>query len=80
MLTSDLYGKEIITNTGHKLGYVEDIILDMESGSVNSLMLVKLEDLASGKGKGEEFRKNTVNYERVKNISESVIVSTEKIK
>lgn len=78
MLASDLYGKEIITTSGRKLGYVEDVILDMEGGKIGSLMLIKLSDLSQGENVGETLRKNTVNFERVKNVSETVIVGNDK--
>lgn len=78
MLASDLYGKEIITTSGRKLGYVEDVILDMEGGKIGSLMLIKLSDLSQGENVGEKLRKNTVNFERVKSVSETVIVGNDK--
>ncbi|MGI0134368.1 MAG: PRC-barrel domain-containing protein, partial [Candidatus Micrarchaeaceae archaeon] len=38
ILLSDLYGKQIISNTGKMVGMVEDIIVDFEEGSVSSLL------------------------------------------
>ncbi len=75
-LISDLYGKQIITTSGNKLGMVEDIILDFESGTVASLLLVKLDDLVKGKNTSEMIKKNSVHFERVKNVSETIIVSS----
>ena len=75
-LISDLYGKQIITTSGNKLGMVEDIILDFESGTVASLLLVKMDDLVKGKNTTEMIKKNSVHFERVKNISETIIVSS----
>jgi sporulation protein YlmC with PRC-barrel domain len=80
MLASDLYGKEIITNSGNKLGYVEDMIFNMEEGSIDSLTLIKLSDLSKGENIGEKLRKNTVKYSRVKSVSESIIVGMEHLK
>jgi sporulation protein YlmC with PRC-barrel domain len=74
ILVSELYGKSIITNSGKKVGLVEDVILDFEKGSVASLLLTKMEELTrmpAGKG---NLSKNTVNYERVSSVSESIIV------
>lgn len=75
-LISDLYGKQIITTSGNKLGMVEDVILDFESGTVASLLLVKMDDLVKGKNTAEMIKKNSVHFERVKNVSETIIVSS----
>ncbi len=75
-LISDLYGKQIITTSGNKLGMVEDVILDFESGTVASLLLVKMDDLVKGKNTSEMIKKNSVHFERVKNVSETIIVSS----
>lgn len=75
MLLSELYGKQIITNTGKMLGSVEDLILDFESGSVASLLLVKMDDLVRSPSSASALNKNSVRYSRVKNVSETVIVS-----
>ena len=75
MMISELYGKQIITNSGRIVGLVEDVILDFESGMVASLLLTKVEDLMRGETTALKIAKNSVKYERVKNISESIIVS-----
>lgn len=75
MMVSDLYGKQIITNGGKKIGFVEDVILDFESGGVASLLLVKIEELSRGENVAARVAKNSVKFERVKNISQSIIVS-----
>ena len=75
MMISELYGKQIITNSGRLVGLVEDVILDFESGMVASLLLTKVEDLMRGETTALKIAKNSVKYARVKNISESIIVS-----
>jgi sporulation protein YlmC with PRC-barrel domain len=78
ILLSEMYGKGILTNTGNKLGFVEDIILDFEDGKVARLLLTKIDDLISSKNAGAALSKNSVNFERVKSISETIIVGSEK--
>ncbi|MCL5430145.1 MAG: PRC-barrel domain-containing protein [Candidatus Marsarchaeota archaeon] len=78
MLLSELYGKPIITNTGQRVGYVEEIILDFESTKVSSLLLVKMDDLMRANSTKGSLSKNSVNYGRVKNVSESIIVGVER--
>ena len=78
MLLSELYGKQIITNTGQRIGMVEDVILDFEGGSIANLLLVKMEDLVRAQNTPGALSKNSVKYERVKSISESIIVGVNK--
>jgi sporulation protein YlmC with PRC-barrel domain len=78
MLLSELYGKGILTNTGNKVGFVEDIILDFEDGRVARLLLTKIDDLLSTKNTATALSKNSVNFERVKSISETIIIGSEK--
>ncbi len=78
MLISELYGKQIITNTGQKVGMVEDIILDFEKGAVANLLLAKMEDLVRAQNTPGMLKKNSVMYERVKSVSESIIVGINK--
>lgn len=75
MLLSELYGKEIISNTGKRIGSVEDIIVDFESGSIGTLLLVRSEELIRSEKTSAEFAKNSVRYERVKSVDETIIVS-----
>jgi sporulation protein YlmC with PRC-barrel domain len=77
MLISELYGKQIITNTGQKIGMVEDVIIDFEEGVVANLLLTKMEDLVRAQNTPGKLSKNSVRYKRVKSVSESIIVGTE---
>lgn len=76
MLLSELYGKQIITNEGRMIGYVEDAILDFENGAVASLLLTKAENLTRSQNTAQVLAKNSVKYERVKSVSETIIVGT----
>jgi sporulation protein YlmC with PRC-barrel domain len=76
ILVSELYGKQIITTTGNKLGSVEDVILDVEQGTVSNLLMVKTDNLLRSKDTKSSFAKNNVKFERVKSISEVVVIGT----
>ena len=76
ILLSELYGKEIITNEGKRIGMVEDAILDFEKGAVANLLLIKAENLTRSDNTAMLLAKNSVKYERVKNIAETIIVGT----
>lgn len=78
ILLSELYGKQIISNTGKKIGMVEDVILDFENGGISSLLLTKIDDLIRSKGTASALAKNSVRYDRVKNVSETIIVGSER--
>ncbi len=75
ILLSELYGKQIITNEGKKIGLVEDVILDFEKGSVANLLLIKAENLVRSTNTAAMLARNSVKYERIKSISETIIVS-----
>lgn len=75
ILISDLYGKQIISNTGKMVGMVEDIIVDFEEGTVSSLLLTKIEDLTRAADTKQKFAKNSVRYSSVKSVSETIVVS-----
>lgn len=77
ILVSELYGKQIITTTGNKLGSVEDVIVDVESGAVSNLLMVKTDNLVRSKDTKGVFAKSNVKFERVKNISEVVVISSD---
>jgi len=75
ILLSNLYGKEIITTAGKKIGKVEDLILDFEQGKVHSLLLTKIDNIIRSTKTSNIISKNSVIYTRVKNISETIIVT-----
>jgi len=77
MLVSDLYGKQIITTSGNRLGIVEDVIIDFENGAISRLLLTKYEMLAKAENTRDMMRRYSVNFARVKSISESIVVGTE---
>jgi sporulation protein YlmC with PRC-barrel domain len=78
VLLSDLYGKEIITTTGKILGKVEDMIIDFEQGAVHSLLLTKIDNIIRSEKTPDMINKNSVNYTRVKSVSETIIVGISK--
>ncbi|HUC38659.1 MAG TPA: PRC-barrel domain-containing protein [Candidatus Acidoferrum sp.] len=76
ILLSELFGKEIITNEGKRIGMVEDAILDFEKGTVANLLLIKADNLVRSDNTAMLLAKNSVKYTRVKNITETIIVGT----
>ena len=74
---SEMYGKEIITNSGRKLGKVEDLIVDFEKGGVSNMLLVNSDELIRSEHTARQLAKNSVKYERVRNVDSTVIVSEE---
>ncbi|MGC8571773.1 MAG: PRC-barrel domain-containing protein [Candidatus Micrarchaeia archaeon] len=73
---SELYGKQIITNSGQKVGTVEDIIIDFESKKVANLLLKKFEDLTRAQSTPTALAKNSIKYDRVDQVSEVIIIKT----
>ncbi len=76
ILLSELYGKQIITNEGKKIGFVEEIILDFDDGKISSLLLVKMDNLVRSDSTAQLLAKNSVKYDRVKSVSETIIVGS----
>ncbi len=77
MLLSELYGKEIISNTGRKIGSVADIVVDFEEGRIASMLLVRSEELIRSDRTSREFAKNSIRYDRVRNVDQTIIVANE---
>lgn len=77
MQLSELYGKEIISNTGKKIGMVEDLIIDFEEGKVSSMLLTKIDNLVRAQNTARQLAQNSVRFDRVKNISQTIIVGAE---
>lgn len=71
---SSLYGKRIISATGHWLGEVGEVVIDLENKSVSHLLLGKIDTSKTGEVIKGLF-KNSVEYSRVKKISETILVS-----
>jgi sporulation protein YlmC with PRC-barrel domain len=74
MYVSELYGKKIITNTGHWIGEVGEVVLDLEGGAVSHLLIGKF-DRSKPKEMMRELFKNSVEFKKVKKISETIVVS-----
>ncbi len=77
VMLSELYGKQIISNSGRIVGTVEDVILDFEDGKVASLLLTKIDSLNREEHGALALAKHSVKYDRVKNVSETIIVGEE---
>ena len=75
IMLSDLYGKQIISSSGQMVGSVSDIIIDFEKGAVYSLLLTKIDDVIRSENTAKILAKNSVKYERVKSVSQSIIIS-----
>ncbi|VVB76640.1 Uncharacterised protein [uncultured archaeon] len=73
---SELYGKKVISNTGHWVGEVGEVILDVERGEVSHLLLGKVS--AKSGDMMKELIKNSVEYNKVRKVSETIVVSASK--
>lgn len=71
---SELYGKKIISATGHWVGEVGEVVIDLESGAVSHLLLGKI-DPARPKEVVKELFKNSIEYNRVKKVTDTILVS-----
>jgi sporulation protein YlmC with PRC-barrel domain len=71
---SSLYGKKIISATGHWIGEVGEVVVDIENKAVSHLLLGKIDTSKTGDVIKGLF-KNSVEYNRVKKISETILVS-----
>jgi sporulation protein YlmC with PRC-barrel domain len=75
IMVSELYGKKIITNTGQVVGMVEEVIVDLEEKRVANLLLTKMEELVRTTKTAGMLQKNSVKYDRVKSVAETIIVT-----
>ena len=73
LYVSALYGKKIISNTGHWIGEVGEVVLDVEQGTVSHFLLGKIVPSKSGDVM-RELVKNSVEFNRVRKISETIVV------
>ncbi|MDE1855086.1 MAG: PRC-barrel domain-containing protein [Candidatus Micrarchaeota archaeon] len=71
---SSLYGKKIMSNTGRWVGEVGEVVIDVENRCVSHLLLGKIDASKTGDVIKSLF-KNSVEYNRVKKVSESIVVS-----
>jgi len=68
---SQLYGKEIITYNGKKLGRVGDVIIDSEAGKIVKLSLQQIVNTTAAP---EILKKFSINYEDVLEVGDVVVV------
>ncbi len=71
---SELYGKKIISGTGHWIGEVGEVVIDLENGAVSHLLLGKI-DAANAGDMIRSLFKNGIEYKRVKKVADTVLVS-----
>jgi len=73
LYVSQLYGKKIISNSGHWIGEVCEVVLDVEQGKVSHFLLGKV-GAAKSKDVMRELVKNSVEFDKVRKISETIVV------
>jgi sporulation protein YlmC with PRC-barrel domain len=73
---SDLYGKKVISTSGSILGVVKGVILDMETGAVAHLLFDEIGQLMRSSNLRGDFHKNSVSYDRVTRVSETIVVKS----
>jgi sporulation protein YlmC with PRC-barrel domain len=71
---SELYGKKIISGTGHWIGEVGEVVIDIEGKQVSHLLLGKIDPSKAGDMIRSLF-KNGVEYKRVKKVADTILVS-----
>lgn len=71
---SELYGKKVISTTGHWIGEVHHVVIDLENKAVSHLLLSRL-DTSKDKSLIREIFKNSVEYNRVKKVLDTVLVT-----
>ncbi len=71
---SELYGKKIISGTGHWIGEVGEVVIDVENKEVSHLLLGKIDTSKAGDMIRSLF-KNGIEYKRVKKVADTILVS-----
>ncbi len=74
---SELEGKKIYDDQAKFLGEISDVIINLESGSVEKVTLSPISDLSSAMSK-EWFAQNTIGYDKVVSFKDIVVVSNRK--
>lgn len=72
---SELYNKKVIASDGRVLGEVKGIIISVDEAKVSHLLLNNVENLIRSGNLRDDFLKNSIMFNRVKRISETIIVS-----
>ena len=73
---SDLYNKRVISIDGKVLGEVKGVIINFDDGTVSHLLLNDVQNLTRSSSLREDFLKNSIEFKRVKKISETIIVGS----
>lgn len=72
---SEMYGKDIYDTEGEYVGKANDLILDTEEGRAVRVTTEELNKLSSKEELSQTLKDNSVLYDRVKSISDIVLVS-----
>ncbi len=71
---SEVYGKDIYDTEGKYIGKANDLILDIEESKAVRITTEKLNELSSKQELSNTLKDNSVLYDRVKSISDIVLV------
>jgi len=71
LFLSQLYGKEVVTYSGNKIGRVGDVIVDTEAGRCIKICLQPINNNASAP---EILKRFSINFDDVLEIGDVVIV------
>jgi len=76
MKLSEYYGKKIYDTRGKLRGAIHEVVLDMESGTISSIALDRITNLAKV-GTKTEAKKKLISYGKVRSADEIVLVDME---
>lgn len=74
IMISELYGKGVLSNSGNMLGTIKEVVVDLDNATVTHLLLSEMSKLTKSSDLRSDFRKNSIEYKRVKKVAELVIV------
>jgi sporulation protein YlmC with PRC-barrel domain len=72
---SKVFGKEVYTNSGAKVGRVADVAIDVDTRSVSDLFITNLDSAFQKKHALEDRKGILFSYSGIRNIEDIVLVS-----
>ncbi|MFH1448727.1 MAG: PRC-barrel domain-containing protein [Candidatus Micrarchaeota archaeon] len=72
---SEMKGLEIFTESGKMIGVVQEFIINLETGTVVKILLEPMTRMSS-EDLREFLAKKSINYSRVKNVSDAIIIDS----
>jgi sporulation protein YlmC with PRC-barrel domain len=72
---SNVFGKEVYTNSGARVGRVADVAIDVDTRSVSDLFITNLDSAFQKKHGLEETKGILFSYSGIRNIQDIVLVS-----